>query len=74
MKWFISAIVLTALAACSDSDGLQPSAGIGIGIGPGGLSVRPRVSVSDGTSSLSASPGGVRAGVSNGPVSVGVGL
>ena len=63
------------LAACgAEGDPLQPNVGLGLGIGPGGIKVRPNVSVNDGTARVSAGAGGVRVGASEGPVSVSAGL
>ena len=67
--------VLALLGACGAAgDPLQPTAGLGIGIGPGGISLKPRVTVSNGTTRVSAGTGGVSAGVSSGPVSLGASL
>lgn len=75
MKKLIAICALVGLAACgAEGDPLQPNVGLGVGIGPGGLKVRPRVTVSDGTGRVTASPSGVSAGASAGPVSVNTGL
>lgn len=75
MKKLATIAALTLMAACgAEGDPMQPSVGLGFGIGPGGISVRPNVSVTDGTARVSAGPGGVRVGASEGPVSVSAGL
>lgn len=75
MKRIAMIMALVALAACgAEGDPLRPTAGLGIGIGPGGISVRPNVGVTDGTSRVGVGAGGVSAGTSAGPVSVGASL
>ena len=72
MKKIMMAMALTGLVACgAEGDPLRPTAGLGIGIGPGGISLRPKVGVTDGTSTVGVGSGGVSAGTRAGPVSVG---
>ncbi len=75
MKKFAVLGVVALLAGCgAEGDPLRPTAGLGIGIGPGGLKVRPNVGVTDGTARVGVGTGGVTAGASSGPVSVGTTL
>ncbi len=72
MKTIMALCVFGFVAACgAEGDPLRPTAGLGIGIGPGGLSIRPNVGVTDGTSRVGLGAGGVSAGTRAGPVSVG---
>lgn len=72
MKKFAVLGVCAILAGCgADGTPLAPTAGLGIGIGPGGVKVRPKVTVSDGTSAVNVGTGGVSAGTNVGGVNVG---
>lgn len=72
MKRIAMILSLAALAACgAEGDPLRPTAGLGVGIGPGGISLRPKVGVTDGTTSVGVGAGGVSAGTRAGPVRVG---
>ncbi len=72
MKKIIAVCVFGFVAACgAEGDPLRPTAGLGIGIGPGGIKLRPKVGVTDGTSTVGLGTGGVSAGTRAGPVSIG---
>ena len=75
MKKILALFVLGWVAACgAEGDPLRPTAGLGIGIGPGGISLRPKIGVTDGTSNVGIGAGGVSAGTRAGPVAVGAAL
>ena len=68
MRW---AVVLLALAACSDPG--APYLGLGVGLGSGGVSVTPSVSTHVGPTSVTVDPYGAGIGTSFGNVGVAVG-
>lgn len=75
MKTIFAFGLIVLVSGCgADGDPLQPRANLGFGIGPGGITPRISLGASNGNARVNLGPGGASIGVSEGPVSIGVGL